>query len=610
MRRLLLLILTTLIGLLFIAPGGFAKSLKPKRTTIKYENGAKYVGEIDKRPKRYAKDPMLQFVIRNDKVKHGKGIMYFANGDQLDGTWVDDQCRYGTYKFADGNIFEGEMNHSRMIHDGSMDFSCDRGTMTFAFEGEIVLGDKKWHYPAGACFFGTIKDKIRPRTGIFHCVLINEEGDRYTGRLFEGHLDNGKLEYADGDTFEGNFISDAPSKGKYCYRDVSEIVKADCRWKVPAGCIFEGDIAAFTGSVNMEVVDSVGNRFIGKFNNGKAVEGRYKAEKAMEKGRWTLPAGCVFEGDIVTFTGSVDTEIADMVGNRFIGKLKNGEPDEGTMRRANGKCETGTWHEGMAPSEYKIYLAKREAERKRKEILDNQRALRRFEKHWAANHKWDGWDRDKELCRGASLKLNQIFAGRDVEFNDSEIYKCKKIECDTTNQRIVIIREKNGVADSLYIHAIDEEKYEYNYPFPRELARKTYIRCHVGDFVREKIRSKLHLYFVCSKMHRVITERDYEMERRRVRDYFMRKFGDYYGTAIMNREIKLGMTIEMVQAIKGNGEISRYVSNGREITTLSYGGVRNALIATIVSPTDTYTFVNGKLTDYTIHEGQGTVIWN
>lgn len=46
MKRLLLL--TILIGLLFTSPNSFAQSSKPKRATIKYENGVKYVGEIRK----------------------------------------------------------------------------------------------------------------------------------------------------------------------------------------------------------------------------------------------------------------------------------------------------------------------------------------------------------------------------------------------------------------------------------------------------------------------------------------------------------------------------------------------------------------------------------
>lgn len=59
MKRLLLL--TILIGLLFTSPNSFAQSSKPKRATIKYENGVKYVGEIRKgSPKKYSEYALIQ----------------------------------------------------------------------------------------------------------------------------------------------------------------------------------------------------------------------------------------------------------------------------------------------------------------------------------------------------------------------------------------------------------------------------------------------------------------------------------------------------------------------------------------------------------------------
>lgn len=97
MKRLLLL--TILIGLLFTSPNSFAQSSKPKRATIKYENGVKYVGEIRKvSPKG--------FIIRKMKFKHGTGIMYFANGDQLNGEWCYDQCKCGAARFIRIEVLE------------------------------------------------------------------------------------------------------------------------------------------------------------------------------------------------------------------------------------------------------------------------------------------------------------------------------------------------------------------------------------------------------------------------------------------------------------------------------------------------------------------------
>ena len=297
MKRLLLL--TILIGLLFTSPNSFAQSSKPKRATIKYEDGSKYVGEIRKGgPKKYSEYALIDKVfIGKKKIKQGKGIMYFTNGDQLDGEWSNDQCKRGTYKFAYGDIFEGEISESS-IQNGKMIFSSGLGTMIFASEGDITLGYKIWHYPANCSFTGTIKDK-KPYTGTFDCTLTTKDGDSFTGRLSDGHFGYGKIEYANGDTFEGNFISDTPSSGKYRYGSITEITRANHKWEIPAGCVFEGNIVPFTGTVNMEITDAT--------------------------------------------------------GDKFIVRLKNGVPDEVTMFfAATGHTETGKWQDGLSPREYQI----------------------------------------------------------------------------------------------------------------------------------------------------------------------------------------------------------------------------------------------------------------
>ena len=306
MKRLLLLAI--LIGSLFSVPNSFAQSSKPKHATIKYENGVKYVGEIRKgSPKKYSEYALINKVfIGKKKIKHGKGIMYFANGDQLDGEWNNDQCKRGTYKFANGDVFEGEITTSS-IRDGKMIFSSNHGTMTFTLEGVIRFSYKTWTYPANCSFTGTIKDK-KPYTGTFDCTLTTEDGDRFTGRLSDGHFGYGKIEYANGDSFEGSFISDAPSSGKYYYGSITEITRVNHKWEIPAGCVFEGRIVPFTGIVNMEITNAAGDKFVGKLNNGA--------------------------------------------------------PDEGTMVfAATGHTETGKWQDGLSPREYQIQQRAKERAR-------------------------------------------------------------------------------------------------------------------------------------------------------------------------------------------------------------------------------------------------------
>ena len=549
MKRLLLL--TILIGLLFTSPNSFAQSSKPKRATIKYENGVKYVGEIRKgSPKKYSEYALIQKIfIGRKKLKHGKGIMYFANGDQLDGEWYNDQCKRGTYKFAYGDIFEGEISESS-IQNGKMIFSSGLGTMIFASEGDITLGYKIWHYPANCSFTGTIKDK-KPYTGTFDCTLTTKDGDSFTGRLSDGHFGYGKIEYASGDTFEGNFISDTPSSGKYRYASITEITRANHKWEIPAGCVFEGNIVPFTGTVNMEITDAA--------------------------------------------------------RDKFIGRLKNGVPDEGTMVfAATGHTETGKWKDGLSPREYRVRQQQLDSITKVQAIIQKKKDIERFEKYiqtYAGKSKTSIMPEDgNNLLPGAAIKLSQLFIGKTVVWDD-KTYTCEDVQFDRTKYCIIIRCSNQNGEKILYSKKVWRtsnpndmvtDYLEFNYP---EELSTTFYYCDA------------HPANESYPTHRLWLAADKEIAYRNAKNYYTNKYGKY-GIAVLNRKIELGMTVEMVQEIKGKGNISQYVSEGRKITVLSYGGVRNALIATVVSPVNTYTFVNGRLTEYTTNEGQGTVIWN
>lgn len=536
MKRLLLL--TILIGLLFTSPNSFAQSSKPKRATIKYENGVKYVGEIRKgSPKG------------KTKLKHGNGIMYFANGDQLYGEWSNDQCKRGTYKFANGDVFEGEISVIS-TQSGKTIFSSGLGTMIFASEGDITLGYKIWHYPTNCSFTGTIKDK-KPYTGTFDCTLTTKDGDRFTGRLYEKHLRYGKIEYANGDTFEGNFISDTPSSGQYRYGSITEITRANHKWEIPTGCVFEGNIVPFTGTVNMEITNTAGDKFVGKLNNGA--------------------------------------------------------PDEGTMVfAATGHTETGKWQDGLSPREYRVRQQQLDSIAKAQAIIQKKKDIECFEKYiqtYAGKSKTSIMPEDgNNLLPGAAIKLSQLFIGKTVVWDD-KTYTCKDVQFDRTKYCIIIRCSNQNGEKILYSKKVWRtsnpndmvtDYLEFNYP---EELSTTFYYCDA------------HPANESYPTHRLWLAADKEIAYRNAKIYYTNKYGKY-GIAVLNRKIELGMTVEMVQAIKGKGDISQYVSEGRKITILSYGGVRNALIATVVSPVNTYTFVNGRLTEYTTNEGQGTVIWN
>lgn len=110
-------------------------------------------------------------------------------------------------------------------------------------------------------------------------------------------------------------------------------------------------------------------------------------------------------------------------------------------------------------------------------------------------------------------------------------------------------------------------------------------------------------------------EQEAEREKREKKlarkNELIRKYGQKYGEAIFNREPKAGMTIKMVQEMhQKQGHMSRRISQGREITILSYGGnyVSFGGISGITSMYE-YTFVDGRLVEFSSTDGQASIDW-
>lgn len=533
-----LLQITALIGLLFIAPNSLAQAVKAKQTTIKYKNGDKYIGETRKCLK-------TEIVGSVRKFKHGKGTLYYANGDQLNGEWRNDKCDRGVYRFTNGDILE-----ANNIYYKDANTTYYHGSIRFSNEGTIVLGYKTWHYPNNCSFKGTALNK-KPFIGFFDCTLTTRDGDSFTGRISHGHIESGEIEYANGDRFEGKFRSDKPASGKYCYGSITNITKTNHRW--------------------------------------------------------TLPAGCTFDGDLSSFSGTVDMKITNNVGDQFIGQLQNGAPDEGTMiYAATGRSETGKWRDGLSPSEYLIRERQKDSIARAQAIIQKKKELESFEKY-VQSRLDDSYsvtpDDGKSLFSGAVTKLSQLFIGKSVRWQD-EIYTCQNIWFDK-NKGLLIIKcsgkEGEKVFYSRRIRWTNNPSYwdtnEDTFNYPKDLT-DTYYACDAYLSTRYAFPTN-PLWLASDK------DRAYKTAR----NYYVRLYGSKYGNAVLNRKIELGMSIEMVQAIKGEGEIQHYVSDNKRITVLSYGGFQNALIAAVITPVNTYTFVNGKLTEYTSNEGQGSVIW-
>lgn len=498
--------------------------------TIKYKNGDKYVGE-------YIKTKTHQTMKR---VPHGKGVKTCANGDRIDGEWRINQFFYGIWQFANGDIFEGS---------GSNNYP-QQGTYTFTTEGTLQINNMQWAYPANTKFRGDFAFGA-PESGEYSNPLISSEGHIYIGKLLKKEFDKGVMKYPNGDIFKGSFVRNKCYIGDYKYA---------------ADTTIKGD-------------------------------GYH----------WVIPAGCTFTGTLTTLTGCVDKIIRDNEGNQYLGNLKYGKPHgQGSMTYANGQVETGEWVAGTSPTKYQAYLAEQEAERQRKvaekkrqQELYDAKCLKMFEEYLASKIKKDNsciiWlsEENEEIHRGGLLKLCQLLNGRDLASKGTGTPYARNITAIMDTEKHITISYQDAETGKQCTESIQSEiqlirqkpKIAIPYPaeFPIELYEHKYIcsKAWLEDFEICDIDSKKH------QEQAAIAKAE-----RWVRNYWIRKFGQSYGTAVINRQVKLGMTVEMIQTIhEDEGRISRYVSQDGEVITLTFSS--GWLSGT------TYTFINGRLREYT-----------
>lgn len=498
--------------------------------TIKYANGDKYVGEYIKTKTH----PTMK------RVPYGKGVKTCVNGDRMEGEWRSNQFVYGIWQFANGDLFEGSCNNNYP----------QRGTYTFVAKGTLQINNVQWTYPANTQFRGDFALGI-PESGEYNKPLISEEGHIYTGKLLKKEFDNGVMQFPNGDIFKGSFVRNKCYIGDYKYASDTTI---------------KGD-------------------------------GYH----------WIIPAGCTFTGTVTTLTGCVDKIIRDNEGDQYLGNLKHGKPHgQGSMTYANGQVETGEWVDGMSPTKYQEYLAeqeaewqRKEAEQKRKQELYDAKCLKMFEEHLASKSKkdnyystiWLPWE-NEEIHRGGLLKLCQLLNGRDLKWGNIPYARNITATMDTEKHITISYQDaKTGKQCTGSIESaicLERSRPKIGIPYPAEFPIELYEHKYLCG-----LNGTACVYTICD-IDKIEHQKQAAVAKaeRWVRNYCIRKFGQSYGTAVINRQVKLGMTVEMIQTIhESEGSIRRYISQNGEVITLTFS-------SGWLSGTE-YTFINGRLREYT-----------
>lgn len=262
-------------------------------TTIKFEDGAVFVGDVAK-------------LEGNHVVAHGKG-----------------KCN-----FPEGRVYEGEWEQNHMSGMGTCIYPPEDGSGYKSYEGEWKEGH--WHGHAtvqfvdGTCYTG------RCQWGHLHGYGIcdSADGARYAGEWSEGkRTGRGVLQSADGESYNGVWENDMfHGAGRYNAGRAeghAEFEEYDGQWHhhakhgygvhKNAEGVYKGQFLHNERSGQGEAVYCSGKKFVGQWKNdercgvgklyekdgGVIYEGEWQDGEYNGFGREMAPDGSVYEGGFV-----------------------------------------------------------------------------------------------------------------------------------------------------------------------------------------------------------------------------------------------------------------------------------------------------------------------
>ena len=179
---------------------------KCKFRIINYEDGSKYIGEI------------------NNNMKNGYGVFYLSNGVRYLGQFKNDKSEgYGILYYYDSIVYKGEFKNDCKEGYGIVYYSNDSryegelknnlrdgyGTVYYndgKYEGEFKNNAREGHgilyFSDGSRYEGELKNNLRGGFGTFYY----SNGEKYQGKFKENMREGyGIFYYSNGDTYKGEY---------------------------------------------------------------------------------------------------------------------------------------------------------------------------------------------------------------------------------------------------------------------------------------------------------------------------------------------------------------------------------------------------------------------
>lgn len=127
-----------------------------KGTKISYFDGSYYQGEVNSLGR-----------------EHGKGQIFYAKGDTLQGTFNDGDCTYAIINKKNGDSYEGNMRDHKYHGQGKL--VTKNYQQIGLFRDNRFIHGKITYYPDGSSYQGSIENGSKAGKGIY----MTKDGTRY-----------------------------------------------------------------------------------------------------------------------------------------------------------------------------------------------------------------------------------------------------------------------------------------------------------------------------------------------------------------------------------------------------------------------------------------------
>jgi len=287
-----------------------------------------------------------------DGKRHGQGVFKNKKGDTFSGIYHMNALQYGTWKFANGDSYEGTFANDKK--DGFGTLKLTSGTYVGHFVKDYFCGSGKLTTTYGVTYEGQFKGgKLN---GKAKCVCPDE----YTHEgMYVNNEKNGfgKIVFANGQTYEGFFENDLYNgEGVLYFSDKKTFYKGT--WK--DGNMNDGIAELHSKDVvrHETYIDGVRQDVIRMIDTEtqSTYDGTYDPETGVGKGLLCTPTDS-YEGEILHFEKHGFGKLVDTRGNIYMGIFEYGLFEGlGTLiEKESGDVYTGSFHKQLLHGSGRVF---------------------------------------------------------------------------------------------------------------------------------------------------------------------------------------------------------------------------------------------------------------